>query len=325
MEETILEVNNIHKKFKTYEAKSKGFLASLRRKYFWKFALNGVSFSVKKGEIVALLGKNGSGKSTLIKIILGIIYPDKGNVQLFNLDSWKYRQIISKDFGVVLGAHGQLYWNLPAIDTFKLMKSIYKINDRDFEERLKYFVKILHLQQVYKRQVRTMSLGEQMKCNFVASLLHIPKIVFLDEPTIGVDIISKLALKNLIREMQQKYKTTFILTTHIIEDIDIADRIIMMDRGKVIFNNKFEKLQYAFGNKRIIELYFKKPNAINYKNYGKVLKSDFNYIKLEVNAKTIKTNKFISILSDLNILDYKISEPGLNEIILKIYNKKNRK
>lgn len=325
MEENILEVNNIHKKFKTYEGKSKGFLASLRRKYFWKYALNGVSFSVKKGEIIALLGNNGSGKSTLIKIIIGIIYPDKGNVTLFNLDSWKYRQTISKDFGVVLGAHGQLYWNLPAIDTFKLMKSIYKINNRDFEERLKYFIKMLHLQHVYKRQVRTMSLGEQMKCNFVASLLHMPKIVFLDEPTIGVDITSKLAIKNLIHELQEKYKTTFILTTHIIEDIDIANRIIMLDKGKVIFNDKFEKLQHVFGNKRVIELYFKRPSTINYKNYGKVLKSDFNYIKLEVNTKTIKTNKFISILSDSNIFDYKISEPRLNEIILKIYNIKNRK
>ena len=228
----IIKIDSVMKKYKVNEGISKkGFLNSFRRKKVIKVAVRNISFNIKKGSIVALLGKNGSGKSTLIKMMTGIIYPDKGYITVDGLSPYNDRKRLAMKTGVVLGAHGQLYWNLPAIDTFNFMKSMYKIPETEFNKRLKLYLKMLSLNNVYKKPVRTMSLGEQMKCNFVASMLHNPKLVFLDEPTIGVDLPSKSALKEAIINARDNLGTTFLLTTHIVEDIEIADHVIVIDKG----------------------------------------------------------------------------------------------
>jgi len=317
--DTAISVNGVSKKFKTYSTGSnKGFLASLKRKYYWVDALSDLSFSIKRGEIVALLGKNGSGKSTLIKIIIGILYPDSGSVDVFGVNSWENRKSIAMETGVVLGAHEQLYWDLPAIDAFDLMKYVYGISDKDYKRRLKYFVERLELTDVYKRPVRTLSLGERMKCNFVASVLHLPKLVILDEPTIGVDLSSKAALRETMLEMQKKYDTTFLLTTHIVEDIDVAERIIVLDKGKMIYNGSTKGLTKLFGDKRYVELRFREklPAALE---FGKSIEKGIDYIKIETTTKTLKSKRFISLISDSDVIDYKVSEPDLKEVILKLY------
>lgn len=316
-------MSHVSKRFKTYETRSgRGFFATLRRRYYRKTALRDVSFSIREGEIVALLGLNGSGKSTLVKIIVGILYPDKGNVMVMGHDSWSERDKIAAQLGVVLGAHGQLYWDLPPVDTFELMRHVYKIPEREFEQRLKYFLDRLSLRDVYKRQVRQLSLGEQMKCNFVASVLHNPHIVMLDEPTIGVDLPSKAALRETIHEMQKRDRTTFLITTHIVDDISIAKRIVVLDKGGIIFDGSREELVQLFGNKRTVEFGLSSIANHDYRKFGKVLSAAPNYAKIEVAAARLKDPRFIRFLSSRNVVDYSVSEPELSEVLMKLYRSK---
>ena len=324
--EKIIEINELRKRFKTHEHVDKGtWLAKLMRKSYYKKALDGLSFSVDQGDIVALLGRNGSGKSTLIKTMTGILHPDSGTVRVFGLDPWENRIRIASQIGVVLGAHGQLYWNLPAMDTFNFMKSIYHIPERDFRKRLNNLVDMLDLKKVYMRPVRTMSLGEQMKCNFVASVLHMPKIVFLDEPTIGVDLPSKTALRAMILTMRKEYQTTFIITTHLVEDITMAEKVILINKGKLIFNGSRNSLEHVFGDKRMIDLELRNQDKTVFRNYGKVIEHNDNFVKLEVNKNVLKSKRFIGLLAGDNVIDYKVYEPGLNFVLSKLYKKTDRK
>ncbi|HVC58259.1 MAG TPA: ATP-binding cassette domain-containing protein [Candidatus Acidoferrales bacterium] len=311
---------SLKKRFKTHESLrgKKIFLASLRRRTFYKQALDDVGFSIPTGQIVALLGKNGSGKSTLTKIMTGILFPDSGEIKVLGLDPWRERVKLAMEIGVVLGAHGQLFWNLPASDAFEYNRKIYKVPESTYEKRLSYFVDRLELEEVYKRQVRQMSLGEQMKCNFVSSCLHMPRIVFLDEPTIGVDLPSKLALRETISEMQRRFKTTFVLTTHIVEDIAIAERVIMLDKGKKIFDDTKENLEGLFGDKRYITLKFdgRAPAKVG---IGKVLEREANVLKLEVPRRAIKSKGMMSLLNSDRVMDYSVNEVDLSHILSKLY------
>lgn len=324
--EKIIEVKELKKRFRTHEHVEKGnLLAKLMRRSYYKTALDGINFTVNQGDIVALLGRNGSGKSTLIKIMTGILHPDAGTVRVMGLDPWENRIGIASQIGVVLGAHGQLYWNLPALDTFNFMRAIYKIPEKEYRKRLKHLVDILDLKTVYKRPVRTLSLGEQMKCNFVASVLHMPKIVFLDEPTIGVDIPSKTALRSMILTMRKEYKTTFIITTHLVEDITMAEKVILINNGKMAFDGPRMKLEHLFGDKRMIDLELRRTDGIRFKDYGKVIEHTGNFVKLEVNGKILKSARFINLLSSDDVIDYKIYEPGLNFVLSKLYKKIEKK
>ncbi|VVB77470.1 Trehalose/maltose import ATP-binding protein MalK [uncultured archaeon] len=315
----VIDVKNVSKKFKAYENKGSG-LFSFRRKSYLKRALNGVSLTIDKGETVALLGKNGSGKSTLIKIMCGILFPTSGSVRVLGLDPWEQRISLSRRIGVVLGAHGQLYWDLPAIDTFELMRKVYGIPKSDYQGRLDYYLDLLELRDVYKRQVRTLSLGEQMKCNFVASILHNPELVILDEPTIGVDLPSKQALRTAILESRKENGTTFLLTTHIVEDITMADRILALDKGNVIFDGSKRKLETLFGNKKVVELEFSEtPDYDKYVELGKITKVEGNYLRMEADPKVLTSARFTRLLSKGNIIDYRVGEQDLSGILMRLY------
>ncbi len=292
MSKNIIEVKNIVKSFKTYENK-KGFLGSFRRKTFMRKALKGISFSVKESEIVALLGRNGSGKSTMIKLMSGILYPDSGNVEVLGMNPWKDRIKLAMNIGVVFGStHPQLFWDLPPIDTFIYVKEIYGIDQQDYDSRLKYLKKILNIEKVYKRQTRQLSLGERMKCEFAASILHMPKIVFMDEPTVGVDLPSRIAISKAVTDLREKFGTTFIITTHVVDDINIADRIILLDKGKKLFDGKQEELKKRFGKYAILELYFRveaKVDYSKYENLGKIFSKKEGYLGLKVNPDITKS------------------------------------
>ncbi len=325
--EIVLEVKNIKKQYKTYHSRFGEDipLAALRRKYVIKKALRGVSFNVKRGEIVALLGQNGSGKSTMIKLLTGILHPDSGDAKVLGFVPWKQRMQLAERIGVVLGAHNQLWWNLPAIDTFNYMRHLYQVPEKEFNERLDYFVDVLDLKDVYRRQVRQLSLGERMKCNFVASILHMPELVFLDEPTIGVDLPSSFALRDALLELRKKHKTTFLIATHIIDDVKIlSERAVILDQGKVVYDGPKSKIGRMFGNTKQVEIYFNSMNGMKPEQFGTVLEKKHLFVRMEIPNREITNKAFTKMLSSENVLDYNIAEPDFSYVLHKFYAKVRR-
>lgn len=325
----VIEVANLRKSFKSYESMSgkKIFLASLRRRYFTKHALNGVSFSVKKGERVMLLGENGSGKSTLIKIMVGILHPDSGDARVFGLTPWENRIKIAWDYGMVSGAHNQMFWNLPAVDTFEYVKGLYEIPDREYKKRLDYFIRILNLEEIYKKQVRLLSLGERMKCNFVASVLHLPKIVFLDEATVGMDLSSVINLREAVLDMQRTYGITFFMTTHIVDEIKaLGEHVIIIDKGRVVFDGTKSQLQKIFGSKKQLEIRFEKEMVgLRFAKYGKVMERAPDHLKIEIDASKLKSKEIVNLLNSEGVVDYNVSEPDLGYVLARFYKMKRER
>ena len=316
----VIEASNVSKRFKTYENK-KGTLSFLRRRFYYKQALDNVSFNVSRGEIVALLGRNGSGKSTMIKLMSGILHPDSGTIRVLGMDPWKERIKLAMHISVIFGAtHPQLFWDLPPIDTFEYIRELYGIDKRLFKKRLNEMIKLLGVKNVYKRQTRQLSLGERMKCEFVAAMLNMPEVVFMDEPTIGVDLPSRIAIRNAVVRLRKELNTTFVLTTHVVDDISNADRIILLDKGHKLFDGTQHKLKKRFGKYAVLELYSNTNNYLEkYSHIGRVLEKEGNYIKMAVDPKMVKSESFTRIFSDPKIIDYRLSEPGLSSILENLY------
>lgn len=228
----VIEVSNLSKKYKVAirESGLKNALKSfLKKKYKEVKAVDNISFKIKKGEIVGYIGPNGAGKSTTIKMLTGILKPDEGKIVSLGMDPSIDRVEYVKNIGVVFGQKSQLWWDIPAEDSFDLLKEIYKIPDKLYDDNKNELVKILKLEEIIKKPVRQLSLGERMKCELVASLLHNPEILFLDEPTIGLDAVSKVTVRNFIKEINKRRNVTIILTTHDMVDIEsLTDRLIII-------------------------------------------------------------------------------------------------
>ena len=252
----LIEVKNLKKEFKKPVRKEGviGYIKSLfSRKYTSLYAVNDVSFSIDQGEIVGYIGANGAGKSTTVKMMCGILHPTSGSVTIDNKDILKYRKQINKEIGVVFGQKTQLWWDIPLIETFKILKSIYEISDEDYNERFKFLCDLLDLNDFLDQNVRSLSLGQRMRADFAASLIHNPKILYLDEPTIGLDVLVKDKIRKAIKILNKKYKTTIILTTHDMKDIEeLCSRIIIIDKGKILYDGNLENIKYKFGNIKTI-------------------------------------------------------------------------
>ena len=321
----IITVKNLKKEFKTYE-KGQGILESIKslfkRKYKITKAVDGISFSIKKGEIVGFIGPNGAGKSTTIKALTGILTPTSGEAEVLGYIPWKHREKYVKHIEAIFGQKSQLWWDLPAIDTFYLLKEIYEIPKQDFEKRLNYFVKIFKIKDIYKRPVRNLSLGERMKCEFIASMLHNPKIVFLDEPTIGLDVIAKETIRRTIKRINRDYKTTFILTTHDMGDIEeLCKRIIIIDHGKIIYDGPIRKIKQKFIKQKIVEIDFHEKFKDLTLPQGCTIKSKNNFkAVIEVDLEKSSVSELISyLLNNFNVKDLRIKEQKIEEIIKNIY------
>ena len=232
----ILKVSNLTKTYRVAVRNSglkNAFKSFIKKEYNEVKAVEDISFELKKGEIVGLIGPNGAGKSTTIKMLTGILKPDSGNIKVLGMNPSEDRVKYVKNIGVVFGQKSQLWWDIPAEDSFDLLKEIYKIPDKLYENNKNELVSILHLEEIIKKPVRQLSLGERMKCELVASLLHNPKILFLDEPTLGLDVIARKELWKVIYEL--KGKITIILTTHYMEEAEsLSDRIGIMANGNIV-------------------------------------------------------------------------------------------
>lgn len=328
----IIKVENLKKEFIIYEKEPglKGVIKSFfNAKRIVKKAVDDVSFTIEQGEIIGYIGPNGAGKSTTIKMLTGILTPTSGVVHVDGIIPYQKRTMNAKKIGVVFGQRTQLWWDLPLIESFTVLKEIYEISDADYHERLNYFSELFGINEFIKQPVRQLSLGQRMKADIVASLLHNPKLLFLDEPTIGLDVIAKENIRKTLKEIHSKYKTTIILTTHDLADIEeLCDRIMMIDQGKIIYDGSLEKIKAKFGSKKIVCFTIKNETDLNLSVFETLKKKDTDLTyeledkKLTVifNKSKIKVGDIISpLLAQTEVLDIDISDDHLENIIKAIY------
>lgn len=243
----MITLQNINKTFRVAKRKEglgAAFRALFQREYEIITALQDISFEIGEGEIVGYIGPNGSGKSTTIKIMSGILTPDSGICKIAGYTPWKDRKEYVRHIGVVFGQRSQLWWDVPIVDSFSLLKDIYEISEEDYRSTLEELTEYLDLTELLKMPARQLSLGQRMRCEIAASLLHRPKILFLDEPTIGLDAVSKLAVRDFIRKLNREKGVTVILTTHDMQDMEaLASRILLIGKGKILFDGSYEKFK----------------------------------------------------------------------------------
>ena len=327
----MIKVENITKEFKSNK-KYPGFKGAIKSffstEYIIKKAVDDISFSIEDGEIVGYIGANGAGKSTTIKMMTGILTPTSGKITVDGLVPYEKRKENAKHIGVVFGQKTQLWWDLPLSETFTLLKEIYEVSDKDFNERMAFLNSTLSLEDFMLTPVRSLSLGQRMRADIAAALIHNPKVVYLDEPTIGLDVMVKEKVRNAIREINKKYGTTIILTTHDLNDIEeLCSRIIIIDDGKKIYDGSLEEIKSRYGARTSIELQVKKKIDLSSLNFKENLEEDDLNIKEENNKiiATFNKNKISSseimseILTKVEVIDFKVIETSIEDIIKKIY------
>ncbi len=331
----MIEVKNISKQFisaKKYPGLKGAVKGLLSKEKVAKMAVEDISFEIKDGEIVGYIGSNGAGKSTTIKIMTGILAPTTGKCIVNGVNPRKERKKNAQNIGVVFGQRTQLWWDLPLSESFTILKEIYNVSDEEYTERMKFLNNVLELEGFFDRPVRTLSLGQRMRADLGAALLHNPKVLFLDEPTIGLDLVVKDNIRQAIKEINQKYNTTVILTTHDIEDIEeLCNRIIIIDVGKKIYDGTLAELKDKYGRMCTVTIEIKKAEDLNDLNLARELGIDEEESKLVValDKKTMAIafdKKYIQVPQVLNevmkyteVSDVKVQETKLSEIVKSIY------
>ncbi len=322
-----ITVNHLSKSFQT-KTKEKGLRGSLksilRPQYRTVKAVDDVSFHVEEGEILAFIGPNGAGKSTTIKMLTGILYPDNGEATVMNINPTMKRKQLSYQIGTVFGQKEQLWMHLTPYDNFKFFGAIYDLKDKEIEERIEELKTVFELEEFINTPVRNLSLGQRIRCEIVASLIHRPKVLFLDEPTIGLDPVVKENIRALIKKMNKEYKTTVFLTSHDVGDIEkLCKRIIIVNHGQIVLDDSMEKLKYHYLNKKIVELKLLEPVDMTDEEGVTVLKSKGSHLKLEVDTTVKNITDVLKLIATDSILDITISNIPLENIITEIY-KENR-
>ncbi len=322
---TVIRVQHLVKSFKVKE-KEKGFRGSLKNIFSPKFkevqAVKDISFEVKEGEIIAFIGPNGAGKSTTIKMLTGILYPDSGDIEVLGINPIKERKKLAYEIGTVFGQKEQLWMHLTAYDNFKFFGAIYDISEKETEKRIEELSKLFNLEKFINTPVRNLSLGQRIRCEIVAALIHKPKVLFLDEPTIGLDPVVKESIRKLIKKMNKEYHTTIFLTSHDISDIEkLCKRVIIINNGQIVMDDSMTNLKYHYMDKKIIEVKLK--NNIDFSNEDgiNILKEKNNNFQIELDTSKTDLTSVLQLINPENIIDINISNTPLEEIISKIYRK----
>ena len=291
-----------------------------KREYDTIHALNDISFTIGDGEMVGYIGPNGAGKSSTIKVLSGILTPDAGQCDINGRCPWKDRTSHVRDIGVVFGQRSQLWWDVPVIDSFELLRDIYRVPQNEYQRNFDELVELLNLSQIVKTPTRQLSLGQRMRCEIAASLLHSPKILFLDEPTIGLDAVSKLAVRSFIKELNQRRGTTVILTTHDMQDIEaLTSRVILIGKGKILLDGALESLKKQFSGGKILRIEYQGstpelPKGLSWQERGK------NHGVLLLAPELLSVSEAISSLSaQVELRDVSVEDTPIDEIVANLY------
>ena len=321
----VIKVKNLKKHYQVHQ-KQPGLLGSVKsifnRKYQQVKAVNNISFSIKQGELVGFIGPNGAGKTTTLKVLSGLLYPDAGQISVLGFTPFNRKHQFQKQFSLVMGQKNQLWWDLPALDSFILNREIYEIPKSKFTQTLNSLVKMLDLKDIIKIQVRKLSLGQRMKCELVAALLHSPKVLFLDEPTIGLDVVMQKKIRDFIKHYNQKYQATIILTSHYMDDVkELCDRVIIIDKGKIFFDGPLKQIIKKHADHKTLEVVFSGP--IQKKDFFTIsfakIKS-FNPPRVTFSVKRRLANQAAAkLLTKFKIVDLNITESSIEDIIREIF------
>jgi ABC-2 type transport system ATP-binding protein len=334
---SLIHIQNLNKHFKILNRRE-GLTGAFRDLFSGNYrtveAVNGISYDIEAGEIVGYIGPNGAGKSTTIKMMTGILKPTSGTILINGLAPYENRIRQAQIMGVVFGQRTQLWWDLPVIESFKILKEIYKIDQKTFDSHMGLFNDLVGLKTLFPQQVRTLSLGQRMLCDITASFLHNPQVVFLDEPTIGLDISVKAKMRSVIKELNQTRKTTIILTTHDLGDVEaLCQRIIIIDKGKILFDGDIKRVTALFGAYRTIKLQIDGFNSSTMPTLHQRLLDQFGAESGIVVAETEECWTDVTIdqvrtplsdvlgfaMSNFNIADVRIVEISMENVVQKVY------
>ncbi|MFD1735233.1 ATP-binding cassette domain-containing protein [Bacillus salitolerans] len=328
---TIIQVNDLRKEFKSYSSRSglKGAFRDLfTRNYKVLEAVKDISFQIQEGEMVGYIGENGAGKSTSIKMLTGILTPTRGSVLINGMNPHKEREKFVKTIGVVFGQRSQLWWDIAVQESFRLLKKVYNVPDEDYKEHMDHVIESLDIGDLLDKPVRKLSLGQRMRCELAAALLHKPSLLFLDEPTIGLDVLVKMKIRRFLKEMNEKYKTTILLTTHDLADIEaLCERVIMLDEGRIIYDGSLQRLKSNWGEGKQVQFEFTRHVAeeelYNLSHHLQVEwtqgEREAVWIASVEDDEQVISQLISSIVSSYQIRDIHLKEASTEEIIRNIY------
>ena len=326
--EPIIQVKNLIKHFKVHKKQAglKGSIKALfKREYTTVKAVDDISFQIDQGELVGFIGPNGAGKTTTLKTLSGLLYPTDGEVKVLGYTPYERKHPFLKQISLVMGQKNQLFWDLPAIETFNLNKEIYEVSDDRYKQVLNNLVDMLDVGDIINQQVRKLSLGQRMKCELIASLIHTPKVLFLDEPTIGLDVVMQKKMRQFIKEYNRKYQATIILPSHYMGDVkELCERVIIIDHGKLGFDGQLDNLvkQYA-RNKSITLVFLKEVPKQSLTEFGKIIR--YEPLKVTFSVPRSKVSDSASImLKKLPVDDLDIAETPIEEIIRQVFEKNHQ-
>ena len=286
--------------------------------------MDGVNFEIGEGELVGFIGPNGAGKTTTLKVLSGLLYPTSGRVSVLGYTPWDRKPAFQKQFSLVMGQKNQLWWDLPAIESFILNKEIYEVPDAQYKSTLDELVELLDVKDVLKVQVRKLSLGQRMKMELIAALIHSPKILFLDEPTIGLDVVMQKKMRDFIKEYNQRFNSTIILTSHYMDDVkELCQRIIIIDKGKILFDGALDEIIKKYADHKLITVVFSKPvDRSDLEKLGTI--KVFEPPKAVISVKRAQTPKIAAkILEDFPVADINLEEAQIEDIIREVFTGKD--
>jgi len=320
-----IEVSNLQKTFQT-KRKAEGLGGSVRAlfKPEWSSieAVRGLSFQMEAGELLGFIGPNGAGKSTTIKMLTGILHPSGGDAKVLGYIPWKERQQLAYHIGTVFGQRPQLWYHLPAIDTFRLFGKIYEMEDSETKKRIAFLSEAFEIQDLLETPVRNLSLGQRMRCEIAASLLHRPKLVLLDEPSIGLDVVAKQHIRDAIREMAKEENVGVLLTSHDAGDLEaLCKRVIVINHGQIVYEDKVSNLKRKFLTSKLVEVRYADEVSKSFTIEGvEILKIGHYGVKLRFDIHKTPVEKVLAHVTDAgSVVDITISDPPLEDVIAKIY------
>ncbi|MBE5779488.1 MAG: ATP-binding cassette domain-containing protein [Clostridiales bacterium] len=319
----MIELNKITKTFRVAKRNAglkESVKALFRKEYEEIRALSEVSFTIGEGEMVGYIGPNGAGKSSTIKIMSGVLTPDAGQCIINGRCPWKERKAHVKEIGVVFGQRSQLWWDAPVLDSFELIRDIYSVTPETYQKNLKRLTEMLDIGEIRKTPVRQLSLGQRMRCEIAASLLHDPKILFLDEPTIGLDAVSKIAVRDFIKSINREKGTTVILTTHDMQDIEaLTDRILLIGKGKILLDGSLEELKGKYSGNKLITVEYAGNLPALPENVA-ALKNLDGHAELMADMSKMPVSGLISLLSEaVEVKDISVTGESIDEMVVRLY------